>query len=110
MRAAQQLLNKCLADVQSGNHRPQSDLAYRELAEQWFQSDFEPRGLGRTKRSYNGILHNHVLPVFGHLSIKNISAQMCQQFVADKLTAGLAVNTVRNIRDVLRASLARAVE
>ena len=63
-----------------------------------------------TVENYGYLLDKHILPVFGHLGIEQISGAAVRDFLAGKLETGLSRHTVVGIRRVLRACLQEAAD
>jgi integrase len=60
--------------------------------------------------SYNSILDNHVLPVFGKMCLDEITRKDIKNFVIQKQNNGLSPNTVRICRAYLSSVLTQAVD
>ncbi|UCE55856.1 MAG: site-specific integrase [Desulfobacterales bacterium] len=60
--------------------------------------------------SYNSILDNHVLPVFGKMHLDEITRKDIKDFVIKKQNDGLSPNTVRICRAYLSSVLTQAVD
>lgn len=64
----------------------------------------------RTLARYTEILDLHILPQFEKTRIRNLQRGQIKLFLTDKLQAGLAKNTVRNIQATMRTMLNAAIE
>ena len=53
---------------------------------------------------------NHLIPFFGHMKLRDLSAAHVRAFKARKLEAGLNPNTVGNLQSLLSGVLRQAVE
>ncbi|HEX9134727.1 MAG TPA: site-specific integrase, partial [Ktedonobacteraceae bacterium] len=63
-----------------------------------------------TRRLYRQLLDIHILPVFGHVTLWNLSPQQIDELYALRLKDGYAVETVRAIHRMLHKALQDAVK
>lgn len=95
-------------DMARGEHL-QPELARRafgEWADEWLDSlHVKPK----TYVGYEASLRNHVLPVFAHRPVADISYRDCRAFVDELLRDGLAPGTVGEARKILRLVLREAL-
>jgi integrase len=80
---------------------------YGDWAQQWFDAQSHLR-IG-TRENNASALNARILPVFGEASLRDIRPIHVEQFVAD-LSTGLSPSRVRQIYNVLNASLKAAVK
>lgn len=80
---------------------------FGDWADRWLATivDRKPK----TRESYESIVHKHLRPRFGGAAIATIDYPTVLSFVAELRKAGVAVKTVRNIRDVMRMIFKLAV-
>lgn len=62
-----------------------------------------------TYESYEAHVRRHLVPAFGRLPLIELTPQHVQHLMASMLAAGLAPNTVRNVRSTLRRALNEAM-
>jgi len=62
-----------------------------------------------TRSRYRGIIKKYLVPAFGKLSLRDVTALGVQQYFASFTTAGLQHETLDKIRDVLASILSTAV-
>lgn len=86
----------------------EADITVAEYAERWLKlsSGLKPR----TLQGYREKLDNHVLPAFGTLQVRRLHRGAIRTVLAEKLKAGLSIDSVRLIHATLRALLNAAVE
>jgi len=86
-----------------------ADITVSEYASRWIGtsvSSLKPR----TIESYEQCLRLYILPRFGGVKIRKLHRGLIKEFLADKLSSGLAPNTVRIIHATFRAMLSEALE
>src|SRR4051794_10655511 len=98
------------ADLQRGQWLDPAVLStpFEDWASDWLRT----RGHRKpsTLRSYEGLLNNHVLPVFGKRPIGSIGHKDVLMFRADLMAKGAGIGTVNNAMAALRAVLNLAVQ
>ena len=82
-------------------------MTYREFLREWLEQSVKPNVKERTYQKYGSILMRHVCPNFGDMDTQELTAELIQTFIW-KLNMVYAVNTVKGIFSVLKASLAEA--
>ncbi len=74
---------------------------------QFIEARFQPDHIDRLKLNgrilYHSMLKNHVLPTLGDMQLRAVTPQLVQQLISSKLAAGLSVQTVTHVRNVLSA-------
>lgn len=63
----------------------------------------------RTWKGYSELVHNHISPALGRLTLSRLTAQAVQRFYTAKLQDGLSTTTVHHIHAALHAALERAM-
>jgi integrase len=64
----------------------------------------------RSYEAYRGAVERHVIPALGDIRLSKLTPQHVQQFLADRLGAGLHPRTVGFLRGTLAQALKQAVE
>jgi len=109
-RQAQVLLDERLRGLNQGSHKPLAVTTFKEfVAEHWAQKvlpTFKPS----TTEIYRILLHKHLLLYFGEMRLCDLRAADVQAFVVEKAKAGLAWNTVKNLRNLVSRILRTAEE
>jgi integrase len=109
-REAEDQLGRLLPATRQANQPAvDPDITLREYAERWL-SLIAATVKRRTLASYKQTLDNHILPVFGSRKVRQLQKGRIKMFLAEKLTGGLARNSVRIIHATLRAMLNAAVD
>ena len=62
----------------------------------------------RTLREYQRIIRQHLNPSLGRLKLRSLSPEQVQQYMNEKLAAGLSAQSVKNHHSVLRRALSDA--
>ena len=86
----------------------QSDLTVKMLFEEWFEA-IKFRVKQSTFANYFGKAEIHIIPAFGTIRADELDASHVQQFIADKLSAGLSPNYVADIVILLKSAMKFAV-
>jgi integrase len=102
--------NNWLVDIQAAMNRGELPdlMAGRRPFREWAQHWLDTRQVrNSTRRSYTGILKNHVNPVFGDQAINTIDRRTVTRFLAD-ISETMAPGNVVNVRRVLSMVLNEA--
>ena len=85
-------------------------MLFHELAATWLSTiatvTLKPSGY----KSYESIIRNHLLPAYGDMPVRMISAGGVQTYVAGKVADGLSERTVTNHVHVMRRLMTYAVD
>lgn len=80
-------------------------ITFEQLTRRWLDTvasvTLKPSGF----KSYEAICRLHVVPALGHLPVADLTAPMVEDYVADKIRAGLSPRTVANHVQVIRRVL-----
>ena len=109
-RQAQALLDEKLRSLNQGSHKPQAVITFRQFVEEHWKQKVLPAFKPSTAESHSVLLHKHLLPCFGDKRLCDIGTADVQAFVMEKAQAGLAWNTVKNLRNLVSRILRTAVE
>jgi integrase len=99
-----------LGDLDLGPEEKTDILTFSEYSKVFLVTFSKLNHKQTTIDSYNSILHNHVLPVFGKKRLDEITRKDIKDFVINKQNEGLAANTVRICRAYLSSVLTQAVD
>jgi integrase len=89
--------------------RVDSNVTIMEYASRWL-AQIKPSVKPRTVAGYKKIIDDHVLPTLGDAKVIQLHRAQVKDFLAFKLSQGLARNTVRNIHAAVRAMLHAAID
>ncbi len=81
---------------------------FREWAERWQRTTVTLRP--STRKDYETLLNNQVLPVFGNTTLAAIDALAVREWVAELVAGGLSAKRARKAHQVLSQILASAVD
>ena len=109
-RQAQALLDEKLRSLNQGSHKPQAVIPFRQFVEDHWVKQVLPAFRPSTSESHRVLLHKHLLPYFGERRLCDLGTAEVQRFVTLKAEAGLAWNTVKNLRNLMSRILRTAVE
>ena len=109
-RQAQALLDEKLRSLNQGSHKPQAVISFRQFVEEHWKQKVLPTFRPSTAESHSVLLRKHLLPYFGEKRLCDIGSADVQAFVVEKAQAGLAWNTVKNLRNLVSRILRTAVE
>lgn len=108
-RDAQSYLTKTLAALQTGAFTEPNKVTVGEyLLIRWLPGR-APSLRASTLDSYRRSIDLHVIPGLGHVRLQQLTPEHLDRFYADRLAAGLASKTVRNLHTMLRKALKDAV-
>ena len=108
-REAQQLLDDLLRRANSGNHRPQAVLMFKDFVRDHWKRDVYPTLKYSTKKFYDNMIDTHLIPVFGDKQLRLITKDSVQSFLNAKAQGGSSWKTVKHIRTVFGSILEAAV-
>lgn len=94
------------SEADSVQRKPQ----FEEFSWQWFETYVRTNNKPSEQRSKATHLQLHLIPVFGHRRLHEVSSQLVEQFKAQQLRKGLCAKTVNNHLATLRKCLNCAVE
>ena len=109
-RQAQALVDEKLRSLNQGSHKPQAVVTFRQFVQEHWKPKVLPAFKPSTAESHAVLLHKHLLPYFGERRLCDIGTADVQAFVMEKAEAGLAWNTVKNLRNLVSRILRTAVE
>lgn len=84
-RAAQNILNDKLAEIQSGTYLELKKIKFKDFARVWFDLYAKSATKPSTLRSYENIIEKHLMPEFGEMYLNQITTAMLQTYVAKRL-------------------------
>ena len=87
-----------------------SATTFAHYVEHTFMPVVMPLFAKSTRDRYVGILENYLLPTFGRLSLRDVTALSVQRYFSNMSTSSLAHESRDKIRDVLSSVLRSAVE
>jgi len=83
---------------------------FEEYANTWITLNVPATCKPSTTSDYKGILKNHVTPVFGKITVNEISRFMVKKFLMKKITDGFASSTVTHMKNAIAGVLNLAVD
>jgi integrase len=101
-------LETVAAQARAAAEAKRQTVTVREYAERWLLVHVVPECRERTALEYRSTLERHILPVFGDLSLGQVTRVQLREFLADKV--GLSRGTQKNLIVPLRAMLNLAVD
>jgi integrase len=101
-------LHDALRAEETGRPTPTDRLTVGEFLQRWLVDSVRPSTRPSTYKSYAGIVHLHLEPGLGRLSLARLSPQQVQAFLNAESAAGLSPRSVAMERAVLRQALGRA--
>lgn len=105
----QRQLTAILRDQQRGIPIVVERQTVAEFLERWLADVVKPSVRPRTHTSYSQLVRLHLKPSLGRVSLAKLTPQHVQQFMNEKLAAGLSARTVQYLRAVLRRALSQAL-
>ncbi len=101
-------LNEMLYEQRQGTLITEKDQTVKQLFERWL-AVHKTKIRHSTYLTYRGAVYNHVLPAFGYLPLRKLTAQELDAFYARKIEEGLSSYRVRGIHMVISMALKQAV-
>ena len=83
---------------------------FGQYAKGWIEHTVPATCKPSTLSDYQDILRKHVLPVFGHKRVTEITRGMVKDFLLMKVNQGYAASTVTHMKNVISGVLNRAVD
>jgi len=108
-KAARQILQKLLRELDDGTYIAPSDLTVAEYLESWLADVVRHQVGARTHDRYKGIVRKHLIPRLGSVKLSALRPDQVQRCYADLLDAGLSPASVHKVHVVLHGSLRQAV-
>jgi integrase len=109
-RQAQSILDERLRGFNQGSHRPQAVTTFRQFVEEHWIKQVLPAFRPSTQESHRVLFRKHLLPGLGERRLCDLGTAEIQMWVTQKAKAGLAWNTVKNLRNLASRILRTAVE
>jgi integrase-like protein len=98
-------LTKALSDRQQGLTLTGNRQTVEQFMISWLENSVRTAVRPRTFESYELLSRVHIVPELGRITLQQLEPQHVQALMASKLKSGLAPQTVRHIRTVLRRAL-----
>lgn len=110
-------LNTIYAQILENKFIPGSMETVAHWLNEWLDKYAGPTTKATTYISYEGYIRNHVIPYIGHIKLKNLKHEKVQAFFThlaqngrkDRKEGGLALKTIRNIRNMLSQAFNKAI-
>ena len=101
-RKAGAALRSRLTDVEREGYRQPERTSFEAFAREWIKSYPDAKGLKRsTRRGYEQIVENHLIPTFGTLAPQAVTVDRIERFLADRRKQSLSAATLNRILNVL---------
>ncbi len=108
--AREALREHVLTQRKSESQTPVSKISVEEWLDEWMDTIIRPNRADTTAYSYEKIIENHLLPVFGSRFLDEVTPAEIQKYYVDVMREkGLCSNTVRRHHDLLAAAYRTAV-
>jgi len=114
-KAAKNIAKKVEAKLAMGDmglveNKTVAAATFEEYANTWKTLTVPATCKPSTVSDYQGILKNHVLPVFGKTTVNEINRFMVKRFLMKKITDGFASSTVTHMKNAISGTLNLAVD
>ena len=106
---AREQLKQMQRELEQGTLVTGQKQTVRHYLEYWLEV-YGPHLRLNTRRLYRQLLDIHILPVLGHVMLRNLSPQQVDELYALRLKDGYAAETVRAIHRMLHKALQDAVK
>lgn len=85
-------------------------MTFSDYAKSWIDVTVPATCKESSLRDYQGLLKNHILPIFGNLQVDEINRLMVKDFLMKKSNAGFASSTVTHMKNAISGVLNMAVD
>ena len=109
-RSAQRKLADILAEINDAEYRPRTTISFSAFVKLKYRELAMPTKKGTTQHGYGVNLRKHFLPFFGDMQLCEIDTETVQAFLNQKVAAGYADPTLKNLKWGLSAVFASAVK
>ena len=116
-QAAESALQDAFTAVERGGFAEVAAIGFADFAARWIETYARPNTKASTCRDYEGSIRNHLAPYFGNVELRQISREMVQRYLADKVgarkrdgTPAWKPKTINGTLVPLREMLGHAVE
>lgn len=103
-------LNKALSDLRQGTFVEDTVATVESWLKTWLEEYKRPKVRPTTFESYAWLAGRYIVPVVGHIKLKDLRPEHLQHLYNEKLKSGLSTRTVRYIHSVIHAALKQAVK
>jgi integrase len=109
-------LNKISHSIGNGCYIENKNITFGSWLDEWLMTYAKPNIRTSTYASYETYIRGHIKPVLGKIKIQNLKPDMLQKFLNGKQNAGrldnskggLSTKTIRNLYNMIHASLQQA--
>jgi integrase len=108
-RAAQRRLGEILAEINDADYRPRSTVTFSGFVKKYRELKL-PSKKGTTQHGYEVNLRKHFTPFFGDIQLSEIDTETVQAFLNQKVAAGYAFDTLKNLKWGLSSVFSAAVK
>jgi len=98
---AQRTAEAHLRSLNCGTFQPQAVMTFREFWDLYVVTQVLPMLKFSTQRLYSCLARKHLIPAFGNRRLNEIPRVQVQQFITLKKQAGLSVQTLAHLRNLL---------
>ncbi len=107
-KEASNALTIMLYEQRQGTLIVAKDQTVKQLCERWL-AVHKPTVRHSTYLTYRSAIEKHILPAFGHLALRKLTAQDLDVFYARKAEEGLSSSRIRGIHTIIYMALQQAV-
>ena len=114
---AEKRLYELLHQLDTGTFIKPAKTTLAEYLEMWLKDYVRPNLAPRTAEGYEHIIHRHLIPVLGNMTLTQLKPEYIQRYYSEKLTGGrcdgrggLSPKTVRHHHVTLHGALQSAVK
>lgn len=107
-REAKKLFAERMRPINGGDYRPQATQTLRSYIQNRWMPLVRPTLKYSTNQFYSHIIQHHLIPVIGDMQLRNISRDVVQSYLSEKLRSGLSWRSVKHIRTTLGTVLKAA--
>ena len=116
-KEAEKRLSELLHQLDTGTFMRPTKTTLAEYLERWLKDYVWPNLAPRTAEGYEHIMHRHLIPALGNMTLMQLKPEHLQRYYSEKLaggrcdsSGGLSAQTVRHHHTALHKALQTAVE
>ncbi len=103
VREARRALDVLLAPVNALNYKPTHRITFAEFGQRWLEKVLPTYKIGGSQVTVGRQVRNRLMPIFGNLDLKDITAEVVQSYIAALQRQGCGGKYIRNLVSTLSA-------
>ena len=109
-KQAEVYLAEKLNEINNGTFTNDKDMLLEDYLNYWYKETCVNKLSPTTYESYRNNLDIHIIPILGHIKLKDLQPLYLQNFYSDRLDKGLSKTTVLYLHRILHCALGQATK